>query len=81
MGQFGPQGDTGSIIPPFQALWYRLTGRGKADVDCQTCEGKGYVLPPSMNQESDCIGLSSAGNEESDSKEEAETSGGENTAL
>ena len=39
----GPQGNTGSILPAVRYVKDWLQGKGKYDVGCSQCEGKGYV--------------------------------------
>lgn len=41
----GPEGETGSIRPLFQSAKRCVTGRKKSDVDCSSCEGKGFYTP------------------------------------
>ena len=41
----GPEGETGSILPPFRFLWRRIQGRDKHADDCDYCEGKGFFNP------------------------------------
>ena len=40
---FGPEGDTGSLIPVFCWGKNRFIGRTRTDVDCLGCDGKGFV--------------------------------------
>ncbi|RUS73814.1 hypothetical protein EGW08_018431, partial [Elysia chlorotica] len=41
----GPEGHTGSVLPIARWIWYKIIGRKKEDVKCETCEGKGYHGP------------------------------------
>ena len=41
----GPEGDTGSIVPLYDCIKRRITGRRKTDVDCLKCKGAGFHSP------------------------------------
>ncbi|GFR99143.1 protein dispatched homolog 1-like [Elysia marginata] len=41
----GPEGNTGSVLPLFRMLWYKIIGRKKDDVKCERCKGKGFHCP------------------------------------
>lgn len=51
MGVLGPQGQTGSLLPVFHWLRFRLRGKRSNHVQCLKCEGKGFHNNDSLPRE------------------------------
>ncbi|XP_070181353.1 protein dispatched homolog 1-like isoform X2 [Littorina saxatilis] len=51
MGLLGPQGQTGSLVPVFRWLRFRLRGKKSHHEHCEKCEGRGFHDAESLPQD------------------------------